>query len=258
VTEPLQVSVVHTLPSSVHAVAELFTVSVGQDVVVPVHVSWLSHSFAADRHTVPPLPAGCWHEAAAPSHWSTVHTLLSVEHGVPLGCLASVGQLVELPVHASAGSHSPAEARHWAPELPAGCWHATLVPSQVSAVHTLLSSEHGVELAFLPSLGQLAALPGQNSGTSHSPAEARHWDELPRNPSTGQEVDDPLHNSCTSQPPAVARHTAFALPAGCWQVLAVPLHWSTVQGLLSVEQAVPLATFASPGQVATLPGQNSA
>jgi hypothetical protein len=70
-----------------------------------------------------------------------------------------------------------------------------LVPSQVSAVHTFKSSEHGVALAFLPSLGQLAALPGQNSGTSHSPAEARHCDALPRYPSTGHVVDDPVHVS---------------------------------------------------------------
>src|SRR5206468_489577 len=58
--------------------------------------------------------------------------------------------------------------------------------------------------------------------------------------------------------PAAARHTAPALPAGCWQVTCVPSQVSVVQGLLSSVQAVPLAFFASAGQLGPLPGQLSA
>src|SRR5207244_13088950 len=45
--------------------------------------------------------------------------------------------------------------------------------------------------------------------------------------------------SCGSHSPALARHTAPALPAGCWQVVLVPLHWSSVQGLPSSGHAAP-------------------
>src|SRR5439155_556057 len=61
-----------------------------------------------------------------------------------------------------------------------------------------------------------------------------------------------------SHAPAAARHTAPALPAGCWQVACVPSQVSVVQGLLSSVQAVPLAFFASAGQLGPLPGQLSA
>ena len=41
-----------------------------------------------------------------------MHGLLSAVHAVPAGSLASAGQLALVPVQCSAGSHSPAEARH--------------------------------------------------------------------------------------------------------------------------------------------------
>src|SRR5207249_696758 len=49
-----------------------------------------------------------------------------------------------------------------------------------------------------------------------------------------------------------------ALPAGCWQVLLMPLHWSSVQGLVSAVQAVPFAFLASAGQLVLVPSQLSA
>src|SRR5439155_9137139 len=52
---------------------------------------------------------------------------------------------------------------------------------------------------------------------------------------------------------------APAFPAGCWQVLLVPSHWSKVQGFPSEVQAVPLAFLTSvAGQVALEPVQVSA
>src|SRR2546427_5582664 len=50
---PSQVSVVHGLPSSVHAVPLVFLASTGHVLLVPLHVSARSHSSAAARHTVP-------------------------------------------------------------------------------------------------------------------------------------------------------------------------------------------------------------
>src|SRR6185503_7366562 len=63
--------------------------------------------------------------------------------------------------------------------------------------------------------------------------------------------------SSTSQMPVDARQTAPALPAGCWQVSAVPLHSSRLHGLPSLEQVVPPGFLASAGQVALEPVQFS-
>src|SRR5439155_21616809 len=103
---------------------------------------------------------------------SLLHGLPSSVQAVPEGLLASAGQLGPVPVHISAGSHSPAEARQTtklgsnmsvghvllvpvqfsstsqgpaaarqtAPAFPAGCWQASLEPSHVSVVQGLPSS----------------------------------------------------------------------------------------------------------------------
>src|SRR5437870_536111 len=97
--------------------------------IAPGQVSATSHSPAAGRHTAPALPAGCWHVALVPSHWSRVQGLVSAVQVVPDAFLASAGQVLLVPVQFSATSHSPVAARHWAPALPAGCWHVALVPS---------------------------------------------------------------------------------------------------------------------------------
>src|SRR5436309_11822629 len=73
-----------------------------------------------------------------------------------------------------------------------------------------------------------------------------------------QVVLGPVQGSATSHSPATARQTVAALPAGCWQLVLVPSHWSRVQGLPSSVQAVPLA-FRGPsaGHVALEPVQVS-
>ena len=54
------------------------------------------------------------------------------------------------------------------------------------------------------------------------------------------------------------RATLPALPAGCVQVVSMPLHTSRVQGLPSSLQALSLAARASAGQAALEPSQASA
>lgn len=76
--------------------------------------------------------------------------------------------------------------------------------------------------------------------------------------SEGQVVDAPVQVSCRSHSPAVGRQTEPALPAGCWQVSAVPLQESAEQTFPSSVHAVPFDFFASTGQLAELPGQVSA
>src|SRR5207247_1312523 len=47
----------------------------------------------------------------------------------PSMLFASAGQVALVPVQASATSHAPAAGRHTVPAWPAGCWHASLLPS---------------------------------------------------------------------------------------------------------------------------------
>src|SRR5437773_1544131 len=208
----------------------------------PGQVSSTSHSFAAARQTAsalpggcrqvvlapsqvsvvqgspssgqaaPVLPAGCVHVALVPLHTSAVQGLPSSVQGVALDLKRSVGQPVLVPVQVSATSHPLTAARQTVVVLVfSGCWQSTLVPSHWSSVQGLPSSVHAVPFAFrAPSAGHVALVPVQVSGRSHSPA--------------------------------AARQTVPALPAGCWQVALVPLHWSRVQGLPSSVQAAPVLT----------------
>jgi hypothetical protein len=141
-----------------------------------------------------------------------------------VGSKASAGQLVLVPVHVSATSHTPATARQIAPALPAGCWQSSFVPSHSSVLHGLPSSMQLVPAGLFASVGQVAALPGQPSARSHSPAEPRHSVVVGSKASAGQLVLVPVHVSATSHTPATARQIAPALPAGCWQKSLVPLH----------------------------------
>src|SRR5438132_1148467 len=210
--------------------------------VGPGQVSATSHSPAAARHTAPALPGGCWqvvfvpsqvsavqgspssgqgapafpagcvHVALVPLHTSAVQGLSSAVHGVVLDWKPSVGQVVLVPVQVSATSHPLTAARQTVVVLVfSGCWQPTLVPSHWSSVQGFPSSVHAVPFAFrAPSAGHVALVPVQVSGRSQSPA--------------------------------AARQTVPALPAGCWQVALVPLHWSRVQGLPSSVQAAPVLT----------------
>src|SRR5881398_3381935 len=130
------------------------------------------------------------------------------------------------------------------------------MPLHWSSVQGLVSAVQAVPFAFLASAGQLVLVPSQLSATSHSPPTARQT--APALPAgCWQTVLVPLHWSRVQGLPSSVQ-AAPALPAGCWQVLFVPSHWSRVQALLSSVQAVPLA-FCGPsaGHVALEPVQVS-
>src|SRR5207249_9104642 len=84
-TGPLHWSVVHTFPSSVHAVPADLTTSAGQFGPFPGQDAAMSHSFTAARQ-------------------------VKVE-----GWKGAAGQVELLPVQVSAMSHAPAAARHTVP-----------------------------------------------------------------------------------------------------------------------------------------------
>src|SRR5437899_2767385 len=121
VLAPSQASVVQGLPSAVQGVPCGSNWSAGQTVLAPVQLSARSQTPAEARHTAPALPAGCWHAPTEPLHWSSVQGLPSSAQAVPDGLITSAGQVVLEPVQVSAGSHTPVEARHTVPALPAGC-----------------------------------------------------------------------------------------------------------------------------------------
>jgi hypothetical protein len=139
----------------------------------------------------------------------------------------SPGQFADEPVQFSATSQTPAELRQT------------------------------VELGRKLSAGQLLFVPSQFSGVSHAPAVARHGVVVGAFASAGQLVLVPSHVSATSQTPAAARQSAPALPAGCVQVLPVPLQTSLVQTFESAVQAVFNGCFESAGQFTPEPSQFS-
>src|SRR5439155_828112 len=104
---------------------------------------------------------------------------------------ASPGQFGPFPGQFSAGSHTPAEARH----------------STVAALK--------------PLGGQLLFTPSQLSATSQAPAAARHSAVLFT--SIGQEPLEPVHVSATSQTPADALPQDAKAVTGAL-VVAVPYH----------------------------------
>jgi len=182
---PLHVSLVHGLPSSVHAVPLGCLASAEQLALLPGQKSSASHSSTEARQ-------------------STVEDLKAL-----------FGHVELLPVQVSATSQMPAAARQVAPLLPAGCWQASLVPLQVSLVQGLPSSVQAVPLATFASAEQLALFPGQKSSRSHSPTDARQSVSEDWNASFGHVELLPVHVSATSQTPAVARHVVPALPGAC-------------------------------------------
>src|SRR5206468_3866023 len=116
--DPVQFSAAsHRSTAARQTVLEGWKPSDGQVVLVPVQVSATSQTPADVRHTAPAFPAGCVHVALVPSHTSVVQGLPSSGHVVPAELRASFGQVAADPVHVSAGSHTPAEARHVVPAV---------------------------------------------------------------------------------------------------------------------------------------------
>src|SRR5919198_1280685 len=85
-------------------------------------------------------------------------------HALPLGSLASAGQVGLVPVQVSSTSHAPAAARHTVPAFPAGWVHDP--PLHKSLVHGLVSSAQAVPSARW--LARHVPAPSQLSGWSQS------------------------------------------------------------------------------------------
>src|SRR5438445_65979 len=201
----------------------------------PGQVSSTSHSFAAARQTAPGLPGGCRQVVLAPSQVSVVQGSPSSRQGAP-ALPAGCGHVALVPVQVSSRSHSPAAARQVAPALPAGCWQVVLVPLHWSRVQGLPSSAHAAP-ALPTGCWQVLLVPSHWSRVQGLPSSVQAIPLAFLTSVVGQVALEPVQVSARSHSPAAARQTAPALPAGCWQVELVPLHWSRVQGLPSSVQA---------------------
>ncbi len=193
---PLHSSLLHGLPSSVHAVPLGTFASAGQFALEPVQFSVASHSSTEARQTV-------------------VDDLNE-----------STGHVVLVPVQTSATSQTPADGRHVVPALPAGWVQALLDPSHTSVLHGLPSSVQVVPAGTLSSVGHAALDPVQFSVRSHSPPDARQIVVLGSNPSAGHAPLVPVQLSATSQMPATGRHTVVLGWKTSTHELLVPVQWS--------------------------------
>src|SRR5439155_545458 len=137
----------------------------------------------------------------------------------------SAGHVALVPLHCSAGSQTPVEAR----QMALAGWNAsggqgTAAPSQGSA------TSHGPAggrqtPVLLASAGHAALAPVQVSAGSHAPADARHSIVAGWKTSAGQSLVTPSQRSAASQGPAAGRHSAV-LFASAGQATLVPVHVS--------------------------------
>src|SRR5438552_521084 len=165
----------HAPAAGRHIVLAGANASAGHSLAIPSQVSATSHGPAAARHTAPVLPAGCWHAALAPSHWSIVQGLPSSVHAVAAGLGAAAGHRGPLPEQVSATSHSPAVARHTVlGEANPSVGQPLVVPSHASATSQApAAGRQMLPAACLASAGQVALVPVQASATSHTPPAVR-------------------------------------------------------------------------------------
>src|SRR2546426_1023158 len=152
----------------------------------------------------------------------------------------SAGQLALVPLHCSAGSQAPVEAR----QMVAAGWkasggQATAEPSEPGARSPAPAAARPTAV-LLASAGQAALVPVHVSAGSHTPAEARHSTVAGSKASAGQSLLTPSQLSATSHGPAAARHTAV-LFTSAGQAALVPVQVSaTSQAPAAARQTVPL------------------
>src|SRR5205814_4417995 len=142
--------------------------SVGHVALDPVQLSATSQSPAEGRQVVAEgLKLSDGQLGPDPVQFSAgSHSPPDGRQTVVAGLNASAGHVLLDPVQSSSRSQSPAEARQTVPAFPAGCWQKSLVPLQVSVVHGLPSSVHGVPVASFASGGHAGlGPPPQPSGT---------------------------------------------------------------------------------------------
>src|SRR5207249_9935143 len=171
---PVQVSARSQVPAAARQVAPAFPAGCWQVSLVPLHVS-VVHGLPSSVHAVPfDFLASAEQFAPLPGQKSSrSHSPTDGRQSVLEDLNASAGQVELVPVQVSATSQMPAAARQVAPAFPAGCWQVSLVPLHGSVVHGFASSVQAVPFVFFASAGQVWPAPPVQSSTSHPPTAAR-------------------------------------------------------------------------------------
>jgi hypothetical protein len=245
--------------------------SAGQDALDPVHDSAKSHWPTDARQLVAADANRGSHVAVAPT--VPAHTSCASHvpegappHEVPGVVAASAGQAVLDPVHVSAASHSPTDARHVTLAAANRGSHVAVAPTVPA--HTSCASHvpegappQAVPAIAAASVGHVALAPVQLSATSHPPATAaRHTTDGAAMASTGHVAPEPVHVSATSHPPAAAPRqiTDGASSTSVGHAALDPVQLSAMsQTSTAARHSIEPGAKASPGQTVVVPVQVS-
>ena len=158
--------------------------SAGQAPLAPVHISATSHCPADARHVTVLALKTSTHVLAAPEQWSAASSSQAPPSDAPVQLVAadaklSAGQAPLAPVHISATSHWPADARHVTVLALKVSTHVLAAPEQwsVASLSHAPPWELPVQLVDADAkvfAGQAPLAPVHISATSHWPADARH------------------------------------------------------------------------------------
>ena len=158
--------------------------SAGQAPLAPVHISATSHWPADARHVTVLALKVSTHVFAVPAQWSLASSSQAPPCELPVQLVAddaklSAGQAPLAPVHISATSHWPAEARHVTVLALKASTHVSAVPEQWSFASSSHTSpcDAPVQLVVADaklSAGQAPLTPVHCSATSHWPVAGRH------------------------------------------------------------------------------------
>src|SRR5207253_999599 len=203
---------------------------------VPVHISATSHWPAEARLLSVAVFRSSTQTLLVPVQWSAGSSSHTPPCDVPMQCVvadwkASAGHVPDVPVHVSATSHCPAEARHVTLAALYASTHVLLLPVQSSAVsssHTPLcdapmqcvppasapphcpTAARHVSLAACTASTHVFPLPLQGAlpSSSHTPpCDAPMQCVLPDGKASAGHVPEvPVQVSATSHCPAEARH----------------------------------------------------
>jgi len=132
--DPLQMSLVQTLPSFEQPVLLEASASAGQLLALPLQLSGRSHSPALARQEVElDATVSAGHEPEAPVQVSCASQIpLALRQTVVVAAKVSAGHDVLLPLQVSCVSQTPPAARQVTPALLASCVHDADVPLQTS------------------------------------------------------------------------------------------------------------------------------
>ena len=168
--------------------------SAGQAPLAPVHISATSHCPVAGRHVTVAGAKTSTQLSAVPEQWSLASSSHAPPCELPMQLVdedakLSAGHAPLTPVHISATSHWPVDARHVTVLGTKTSMHASLVPEQWSSASSSHTSPCELPVQLVEdeaktSAGHAPLKPVHISATSHWPVAGRHVTVSAANTST--------------------------------------------------------------------------